>query len=366
MQLERGSAQLVDLVEEHISEEGAFSELDKVNKGNVNARLKEIKDDEDSEDEAGVLRQWLKLTGKEAALKRVLKEGEADLDTKAYSHYPTLTESEIKMLVVDYKWIAALEQAIHGELDRVSQQLSHRMKELAERYEAPLPMMANRAADYESKVSCHLVRMAMKPGYKQTEAGMIPHDWELARIGAVCTLINGRGFKPFEWKKTGLPIIRIQNLNGSDDFNHYEGLYDRKLEVEPGQLLFAWSGSRGTSFGPHVWKGPLGLLNYHTWKVQVQEYAVGRGFFYHALRQLTAFIEGSAHGASALVHTQKWEMEGFRFPLPPTKAEQEAIAEALSDADAFIDSLEQLLAKKRQIKQGTMQDLLTGKRRIGV
>jgi type I restriction enzyme S subunit len=100
---------------------------------------------------------------------------------------------------------------------------------------------------------------------------VVPKDWEVRPIRAVCKLINGRGFKPYEWQDTGLPIIRIQNLNGSDDFNFFQGDYDKKLEVEPGQLLFAWSGSRGTSFGPHVWPGPTGLLNYHTWKIQVRE-----------------------------------------------------------------------------------------------
>ena len=206
--------------------------------------------------------------------------------------------------------------------------------------------------------------MEVKLGYKQTEVGVIPEDWEPRRIDTVCRLINGRGFKPFEWQDTGLPIIRIQNLNGSDDFNCYAGAYDTRLEVESGQLLFAWSGSRGTSFGPHIWHGPLGLLNYHTWKVQVYETEIKKDFFLHALRQLTTFIEGKAHGASALVHTQKWEMEGFQFPLPPTKAEQEAIAEPLSDADALIESLERLLTKKGQIKIGAMQELLTGKRRL--
>ena len=206
--------------------------------------------------------------------------------------------------------------------------------------------------------------MDVKPSYKQTEVGVIPADWESRRIDTVCRLINGRGFKPFEWQNMGLPIIRIQNLNGSDDFNFYTGAYDKKLEVKSGQLLFAWSGSRGTSFGPHIWHGPLGLLNYHTWKVQVHETEIKKEFFLHALRQLTTFIEGKAHGASALVHTQKGEMEGFEFPLPPTKAEQEAIAGALSDADALIESLEQLLNKKRQIKTGAMQELLTGKKRL--
>lgn len=198
----------------------------------------------------------------------------------------------------------------------------------------------------------------MREGYKQTDVGVIPEDWEAKPIGKVCKLVNGRGFKPHEWKSEGLPIIRIQNLNGSGEFNYYQGSYDKKIEVEDGQLLFAWSGSRGTSFGPHVWKGSLGLLNYHTWKVVVNEKEIIPNYFLHALKELTKFIEGKAHGASALVHTQKWEMEGFEFPLPPTKTEQTAIANALSDADAWIQSLTRLIAKKRQIKQGAMQTLL--------
>ncbi|WP_155992629.1 restriction endonuclease subunit S [Acidocella facilis] len=204
----------------------------------------------------------------------------------------------------------------------------------------------------------------MRAEYRKTDAGVIPKDWQVLKINDVCKLINGRGFKPHEWEASGLPIIRIQNLNGSEDFNFYTGAYDKKIEIEPGQLLFAWSGSRGTSFGPHIWNGPLGLLNYHTWKVVVQEERISQSYFRHALKRLTTFIEERAHGASALVHVQKWEMEGFKFPAPPTVLEQEAIAGALSDADALIESLEQLLTKKRQIKRGAMQELLTGKRRL--
>jgi len=205
--------------------------------------------------------------------------------------------------------------------------------------------------------------MELKAGYKQTEVGVIPSDWTVRPVRDVCKLINGRGFKPYEWKTTGLPIIRIQNLNGSNDFNYFAGAYDKKLEVEPGQLLFAWSGSRGSSFGPHIWPGPLAVLNYHTWKIQIRESEINKSFLAHLFRQLTATIEGKAHGASALVHTQKWEMEGYLLPVP-SKPEQEAVAEALSDADALIESLDQLIAKKRQIKQGAMQELLTGKRRL--
>lgn len=204
----------------------------------------------------------------------------------------------------------------------------------------------------------------MKPGYKQTEVGVIPEEWEEKSVGSACKLINGRGFKPHEWKKTGLPIIRIQNLNGSEDFNYFEGPYAKKLEVENGQLLFAWSGSRGTSFGPHIWNGPLGLLNYHTWKVQVDDSAISKDFFLHALKKLTKFIEDRAHGASALVHTQKWEMESFTFPAPPTSAEQHAIAGVLSDVDSLLGALDRLIAKKRDLKQAAMQQLLTGQTRL--
>ena len=95
----------------------------------------------------------------EADLKKRLKEAEAALDAKAYAKYPKLTESDIKSLVVDDKWLAALDAAIHGEMDRVSQQLTQRVKELAERYETPLPQMVARVTDLESKANCHLTKM---------------------------------------------------------------------------------------------------------------------------------------------------------------------------------------------------------------
>ena len=135
------AAKLAELEEEHGGEEGAFAELDKVNKANVAARLKEIKDDKEAEDEAAVLSDWLKLNTDETDLKKQLKDAEAALDAKAYAHYPKLTEAEVKALVVDDKWLAALDTAIHGEMDRVSQELTKRVKELAERYETPLPQI---------------------------------------------------------------------------------------------------------------------------------------------------------------------------------------------------------------------------------
>lgn len=206
--------------------------------------------------------------------------------------------------------------------------------------------------------------MELSAGYQLTELGLIRNDWKISQVQDVCRLVNGRGFKPFEWSTQGLPIIRIQNLNGSGDFNFYNGDYDKKIEILTGQLLFAWSGSRGTSFGPHFWSGTKGVLNYHTWKVVVDEQAVDSKFFFYALKKLTEFIEERAHGASALVHTQKWEMETFKFPMPSDLNEQRAIAKSLSDVDALIAGLEKLIAKKRDLKQAAMQQLLTGQTRL--
>jgi type I restriction enzyme M protein len=158
-ELEGVGAKLAELEEEHGGDEGAFSELDKVNKANVVARLKEIKDDKEAKDEAAALNDWLKLNNDEADLKRCLKEAEADLDAKAYAHYPKLTEAEVKALIVNDKWLFTIDTAIHREIDQVSLQLTHRVKELAERYETPLPRMSRRVAALEEKVNSHLKRM---------------------------------------------------------------------------------------------------------------------------------------------------------------------------------------------------------------
>lgn len=153
------SAQLSELEEEHSGEDAVFSGFDKINKASVIDRAKEIGNDPDADDELTVLKTWLTLSGKEAALKKDLRDAEAELDAKAYAHYPKLSEAEIKSLVVDDKWLATLDAAIHGEMDRISQQLTQRVKQLAERYETPVPQINLRADALQAKVNGHLQRM---------------------------------------------------------------------------------------------------------------------------------------------------------------------------------------------------------------
>ena len=157
--LDAATAKLAELEEEHGGEDGAFAELEKVNKGNVQARLREIAGDADAADEADALTAWSTTKADEDKLKKQVAEREAALDKMAYAKYPTLSGDEVKVLVVDDMWLAALDARIHGEMDRVSQQLTARVRELAERYESTLPTLTDRVSELETKVNGHLERM---------------------------------------------------------------------------------------------------------------------------------------------------------------------------------------------------------------
>lgn len=161
-ELEAVSASLAELQEEHGDEESYLGALDKIAKAEVNARLKEIKGDQEAKNEIAVFKQWLELAESEAALKRAVKEQEAALDLLAYEKYPKLTEAEIKTLVADDKWMARLSASVQVELDRVSQTLTNRILELAERYESPLRKLESDVATLCNKVEEHLKMMGAK------------------------------------------------------------------------------------------------------------------------------------------------------------------------------------------------------------
>jgi type I restriction enzyme M protein len=158
-EVETIAGKLTELEEEHSGEEGFFAELDKVNKANVQNRLKEIKGDADAKEEIKVLKTYLDLLEQQAETNKKIKEAGAELDKKLYAKYPTLTEDEIKTLVVDDKWMATIEKDIHTEMDRISQRLTQRIKELAERYEMPLPQQTVEVSELEKKVNTHLEKM---------------------------------------------------------------------------------------------------------------------------------------------------------------------------------------------------------------
>ena len=157
--------QLEEMAEEHGGEGGlledAKNDKDKLTKASATARLKEIKTDTDAADERQALQEYLGLVEQESVVSSSVKTAEVALIVKVAAKYDQLSEADIKTLVVDDKWIATLATAVQGELDRVSQTLTGRIRELAERYESPLPQIVDEVAALSAKVNEHLKKMGV-------------------------------------------------------------------------------------------------------------------------------------------------------------------------------------------------------------
>ncbi|MGA8939912.1 MAG: N-6 DNA methylase [Acidobacteriaceae bacterium] len=157
---------LDELREEHGGEEGLLVEViegegdkRKITAKAIKERLKEIGNDPDYTDEVKALAEYDALLDAQADTKAKLKAAQKDLNSKLHAKYPKLTEDEIRTLVVRHKWLAALAAVVQGELDRVSQTLTGRIRQLAERYATPLPKITEEMAALVARVDDHLRRM---------------------------------------------------------------------------------------------------------------------------------------------------------------------------------------------------------------
>jgi type I restriction enzyme M protein len=157
------SREMEEMDEEHGGEEGLLAE-GKTDKGklsvkSVKDRLKAIKDDKDAKDELKMLAAYAALIDKEATASRQVKDAQQALEAKVAAKYRQLSEAEIKTLVVDDKWLTALGASVQGELDRVSQALTGRIRQLAERYATPMPKLAGEAEILAARMDEHLKKM---------------------------------------------------------------------------------------------------------------------------------------------------------------------------------------------------------------
>lgn len=159
--------QMEEMAEEHCGEEGlladAANDKGKLTKASVTARLKEVKGDPDAAEEISLIRQFMALVEQESTLSAKLTAAQNALIEKVAARYPKLTEDEIKSLVVDDKWLSSLATAVQGELDRVSQTLTGRIRQLAERYATPLPQLVDEVETLSAKVAGHLQKMGFQP-----------------------------------------------------------------------------------------------------------------------------------------------------------------------------------------------------------
>ena len=196
-------------------------------------------------------------------------------------------------------------------------------------------------------------------GTKPSELGEIPVDWEVVTLGTASSFINDRAYSLHEWENSGTPVIRLQNLTGRGDEYYYSNLQlPEKQYCKYGDLLFMWS----ATFGPVIWRGPKAIYHYHIWKIAC-EVGYSQSYLFYLLDDMTEKLKRSSSSGGTMLHVTKEKMESTKAAFPSYE-EQTAIATILSDMDAEIQALEQRLGKTRQIKQGMMQELLTGKTRL--
>jgi type I restriction enzyme, S subunit len=217
--------------------------------------------------------------------------------------------------------------------------------------------------------------MEVKPGYKQTEVGVIPEDWIQITIRDIATKV-GSGVTPTggsaRYKEYGRPFVRSQNVGWGrlllddlvfiDDETH-NGFPATELKRFDVLLNITGASIGRTALADKKLVG--GNVNQHVCIIRIDANDAIPTFINLLLlsalgqRQIENFQAGGNRQGLNFA-----QISSIIFHLPPTLHEQRAIAEALSDADALIESLKQLIDKKRHIKQGAMQELLTGKKRL--
>ena len=211
--------------------------------------------------------------------------------------------------------------------------------------------------------------MEVKAGYKQTEYGTIPEDWGLRELRNIAKYRRGSFPQPYGLSKwyddiSGNPFIQVVDVT---DEMKLKPETKKRLSAEAEKMsVFARKGSVIISLNGSVGRVALThydgfidrtLLLFESFLLPIDKY-----YFIYAVSAVFREEEKKAPGAILKTITKE-HLSNFLLPLPKI-AEQEAIGKALSDADALIEALEQLIAKKRQVKQGGMEDLLSGKRRL--
>lgn len=195
-------------------------------------------------------------------------------------------------------------------------------------------------------------------GYKDSPLGIIPKEWEVKRLGEICTFHNGRAYSQKELLPYGkYRVLRVGNFftNSSWYYSNLE-LEDTKY-ANNGDLLYAWS----ASFGPRFWKGERIIYHYHIWKID-NFINISNTYLYMFLLFDASKLQKTLQGGT-MVHVTKENMEKRYIGIPPI-CEQQHIVSALQHWDTAIEKQSELIEKLKLRKRALMQQLLTGKKRL--
>ncbi|GAA4462426.1 restriction endonuclease subunit S [Nibrella saemangeumensis] len=172
------------------------------------------------------------------------------------------------------------------------------------------------------------------------------------KLGDIATFVNGYPFKPTDWKKEGLPIIRIQDLTGNAyETNYFNGTVPAKYYIHNGDILISWS----ASLGIYEWQRGNAVLNQHIFKVVFNKLPIDKQYFRHIVGHKLNVMVALTHGAT-MKHITKGDFDNIPIPLPPL-AEQHRIAALLDKADALRQKDRQLLSHYDQLTQAIFLDM---------
>lgn len=191
----------------------------------------------------------------------------------------------------------------------------------------------------------------------------LPPNWQWIRLGSALEMINGRAFKPSDWLPTGLPIVRIQNLNNeAASFNYCDpATVDPRHFIDSGDFLISWSGTPGTSFGAFIWRRGPAALNQHIFRCELIADVFSPEFLRLAINSQLNVLISRAQGGVGLQHVTKGALESLVLLLPP-RAEQARIVVRVDELMRLCDALEakgRLEAEQHARLLGTLLGTLT-------
>ena len=189
--------------------------------------------------------------------------------------------------------------------------------------------------------------------------GEIPNNWEKSSMKYIGSYINGYAFKPDDWSSKGLPIIRIQDLTGSnEDPNYYEGQLNLKYLIKPNDILISWA----ATLDAFVWKGPEGWLNQHIFKALPNNVLVTTGFFLWLVKIGMLNMNNENKHGIVMQHVTAAVFNNFRVPLPP-KQEQQRIADFLdakcAEIDSILEKTRASIEEYKKLKQSVITEAVT-------
>ena len=337
----------------------------------VNAKLKELKKAAPDSDEYKALLTFTELSAKVKDYTKIVKDLNVALDEAEKGKYAELTIDEVKELLVNHKWYYTIFDGISALYSTTSHNMANRISELANRYESTLPSLEKALDNFEKKVRYHLDLLCGKkrlPGFVG--------EWKTISLGEIGTITGSGVDKKILPGETPITLLNYTNVYHQisirrRDLNHRVTASPEKIKkctTLKGDIFLTPTSETPEDIALSavaIEDMPDVVYSYHVVRLRPNKEYNGN-FINYALstplfrEQATQFAEGS--GIRYVITLKKFKE--MKVHIPMDKNEQDAIVDILVDIDNEVEILEQKLEKCKKLKQGMMQQLLTGKIRL--